>query len=146
VKRLARGGVLASKMRQPRLQGVTGRRTATRSAIKGALPLYSQQRTSVVDPRQLSLSAKKRLVHRSKSGMCRRTIDGGTAVDCGVLLNDFELTDLGAWRQMSDLLVKLAHDAEVHHGADDLDVCGLKRAAKYRGNLVAIALARSQVV
>ena len=53
----------------------------------------------------------------------------------GHLLDDFEVTDLGAWRQMSDLLVKLAHDAEVHHGADGLDVCGLERAAKYRGNL-----------
>ena len=41
---------------------------------------------------------------------------------CGVLLNDFEVTDLGVWRQMSGLLVKLAHDAEVHHGADGLDV------------------------
>ena len=67
-------------------------------------------------------------------------------MDCGVLLNDFELTDLGAWRQMSDLLLKLAHDAEVHHGADGLDVCGLERAAKDWRNLVAIALARSQVV
>jgi hypothetical protein len=62
---------------------------------------------------------------RSKSGPCRRRIDGSTAVNCGVLLNDFEVTDLGAWRRMSDLLVKLAHDAEVHRGADGLDVCGL---------------------
>ena len=83
----------------------------------------------------MALCAKKRLVHRSKSGPCRRTIDGGTAVDCGVLLNDFELTDLGAWRQMSDLLLKLAHDAEVHHGADGLDVCGLERAPRIGGIL-----------
>ena len=89
---------------------------------------------------------KKRLVHRRKSDPCRRRIDGSAAVNCGVLLNDFEMTDFGAWRQMCDLLVKLAHDAEVHHGADGLDVCGLERAAKYWGNLVAIALARSQVV
>ena len=56
-------------------------------------------------------------------------------MDCGVLLNDFELTDLGAWRQMSDLLLKLAHDAEVHHGADGLDVCGLERAPRIGGIL-----------
>jgi hypothetical protein len=40
-------------------------------------------------------------------------------INCGTLLNDFELIDLGAWRQMSGLLVKLPHNAEVHHGADD---------------------------
>jgi hypothetical protein len=43
----------------------------------------------------------------------------------GVLLNDFEVTHLSAWWQMSDLLVKLAHDAEVNRGADGLDVCGI---------------------
>jgi hypothetical protein len=89
--------------------------------------------------------AKKRLVHCSKSGPCTGTIDGGNAVNCGVLLNDFDATDLGARRKMSGLLVNLAHDAEVHHGAHGLDVCRLERAAKERGNLVAVALARSKV-
>ena len=42
---------------------------------------------------------------------------------CSVLLDDFDVTDLGAWREMPNLLVKLPHDAEVHHGKDGLDVC-----------------------
>jgi hypothetical protein len=123
--------------------------TAVTSQLSFLLPslgLYPQFLSWSRRPRARTLCAKKRLVHRRKSDPCRRRIDGSAAVNCGVLLNDFEVTDLGAWRQMSDLLVKLAHDAEVHHGADGLDVCGLERAAKYWGNLVDIALARSQVV
>jgi hypothetical protein len=43
---------------------VTDRRTATLPAITGALPLYRQQRTSVVDPRQLSLRARTEQVQQ----------------------------------------------------------------------------------
>ena len=118
-----------------------GRRNDTGTA----LPLLPHLRTCPGVADRCTLSPKKRLVHCSKSGACRRTIDGATAVNCGVLLNDFELTYLSAWRQMSGLLVKLSHDAEVHHGADDLDVCRLERAAKDRRSLATVALALSQV-
>src|SRR5262245_58063897 len=57
--------------------------------------------------------------------------------------NAAKVTDLGAWREMSDLLVKLPHDAKVHRDADGLDVCRFERAANDRRKLVGIALARS---
>jgi hypothetical protein len=57
--------VIVANLRLPNFPlRVTGRRTARLQAITGALPLYPPQRTSVVDPRQLSIHAEGDIIGR----------------------------------------------------------------------------------